>query len=302
MHGIHAHMQDLARTLPWDDLRFFLAAAREGGFGAAARLLGTEQSTVSRRVASLERALGARLFDRSRAGLAQTQLGRALLVEAEIMEASFRRVADLAASEERAPVGLVRVATTETMASAFVVPLVLPALFDRYPGLRIDLVVGDTPADLERREADIAIRFFLSRSGDLLTKRVATLATGVLAERGLARRLAGQAPAAWPWLSAWLAEGPVPEESVRLSFSNAPPRLTMNSFQTQWAAVRAGLGVAVLPRVLRDAGTVELALPEGDEAPLPPVPLYLATRRSIRRLPRIAAVFDALATALGALE
>jgi DNA-binding transcriptional LysR family regulator len=293
-------MHDPSARLNWDDLRLFLAAARAGGFGAAGRSLQVEQSTVSRRVAALERALGAALFDRSSAGLLLTQFGRQVLVEAEAVEGALRRVAELSCGEERAPVGLVRVAVSETMACTFLLPRVLPALLERHPGLRIDLVIGDAPADLGRREADIAIRFFLARAGDLVTRRVATLATAVVAEKRLARTLRATAPATWPWVSAWLRDGPVPEEGFRSTLTSAPARVTMNSFQAQWAAVRAGLGVAVLPRVLIDGALTELALAPGT-ATLPSLPVYLATPRTLRRVPRIAAVFDALASALAEL-
>lgn len=292
-------------TPSWDDLRFFLAAAREGGFGAAARRLGTEQSTVSRRIASFERALGARVFDRAGGGraLSLTQLGHRLVVEAEVVEAALRRVQDLSSQAERAPVGLVRIATTETMASAFLLPRIIPALLDRYPGLRVDLVVGDLPADLGRREADLAVRFFLDRTGDLVTKRVAVLETALLAEKQLAHALRSMPPERWPWISAWLRDGIPPEETLRLALAPVPARITMNSFQAQWAAVRAGLGVAVLPRILLDDGLVALPLPaEAAALSLPRIPVYLATPRASRRIPRVAVVYEALAEGLGTLS
>jgi DNA-binding transcriptional LysR family regulator len=122
----------------------------------------------------------------------------------------------------------------------------------------------------------------------------------VVAEKRLARTLRATAPATWPWVSAWLRDGPVPEEGFRSTLTSAPARVTMNSFQAQWAAVRAGLGVAVLPRVLIDGALTELALAPGT-ATLPSLPVYLATPRTLRRVPRIAAVFDALASALAEL-
>lgn len=298
MHDIHAWMHD--QPPPWDDLRFFLAAARAGSLGGAGRALGLEQSTVSRRVASLERVLGSALFDRSRAGLTLTQLGRRLVVEAEAMETALGRALDLSSQSERRPEGLVRLAVSETVACAFLLPRVMPDLLAQHPGLRLDLVIGDTPADLTRREADLAVRFFLSRSGDLITRRVATLATGLLAERRLARSLAREPPTRWPWVSVWTAQGPSVEESYRLSLTRAPARVTMNSFEAQWAAVRAGLGVAVLPRALLGAELIELPCPDG--APPPALEVHLAVPRALRRVPRVAVVFEALAAAFARLE
>lgn len=282
--------------LEWDDVRFFLAAARAGGFGAAARTLQAQQSTVSRRVASLEARLGAALFDRTPGGLELTQLGRRILEDAGAMEAALRRVRDAASTTGRAVAGQVRIALTETMASAFVLPVVLPALLARHPDLRVDLVTGNTAADLSRREADVAIRFFLTPRGDLLTKRVARLETAVLAHPQLARRLARTPLREWPFVATWLPAGRAPEEAWRDQHAGGVPRVTTNSFHTQLEAVRSGVGVAVLPRALREpAGLVELPL---DAPRPPPVAVYLVTPRALRRVPRVAAVFEALEDAL----
>jgi len=287
--------------LNWDDLRFFVAAARHRGFGAAARRLRTQQSTVSRRVASLEAQLGSALFDRTAAGLRLTALGCRVLREAEVVEQALTRVADTASSTERAIEGLVRVALEETLASVHVIPSVLPGLLRTHPKLRVDLVVATASADLARREADIAVRFFLTSSGDLLTRRVARMKTAVLAERELAKRLARKPPAAWPFVSVWLPVGEVPEESWREAHVRGEVRLTTNSFHAQMEAVRAGLGVAVLPEVLGSPlGLTALTLPERVPRP-PPLDMYLVTPRALRRVPRVAAVYGALETSLASL-
>lgn len=284
--------------LDWDDVRFFLHAVRQGGFGAAARRLGTQQSTVSRRIAGLERQLGGALFDRTAAGLALTALGRRVLPEAEVVEQALGRVGDAASTTERLVEGVVRVAVTETFASVVVIPHVLPRLLQRHPGLRVDLVVGNTAADLARREADIAVRFFLTPTGDLVTKRVARLETAVVATRALAKRLDGQPLSAWPFVTAWLPGGAVLEESWRAQHVTGDAPVTTNSFHAQLEAVRVGLGVAVLPvRLADELGLATLALPRGVKPP-PALDTYLVTPRALRKVPRVAAVFDALAEAL----
>ena len=287
--------------LDWDDVRFFLASAQQGGFGAAARHLETQQSTVSRRVASLEARLGGALFDRTASGLALTPLGHRVLGEAEVMEQALTRVTDAASATERVVDGVVRVAMTETLAATVVIPEVLPGLLRAHPKLRIDLVIGNTSADLARREADIALRFFLPPKGDLVTRRVARLPTAVLANRALAKTLPRKAPKAWPFVGTWLPTGAAPEEAWREAFGPSVLRVTTNSFHAQLEAVRAGLGVAVLPVTLGDAlGLSALGLPE-DVRPPPPIDLYLVTPRALRRVPRVAVVFSALEAALATL-
>jgi DNA-binding transcriptional LysR family regulator len=287
-------------SVDWDDVRLFLAAARCGGFGAAARALGTQQSTVSRRVAALEQRLGAALFDRQPGGLELTRLGRRVQAQAEPAEAALQGVTDLVSEEEREVAGVVRVALTETTASLFVIPHVLPGLLAMHPRLEVDLVTGNHASDLRRREADIAVRFFLERRGDLVTRRVARMPTGVLAHRRLVARLSRVSPAQWPWVSVWRASGSALEESWVERFGPRP-RLTTNSFHAQFELVRAGLGVAVLPLAVTRAvpELVPLPLPAAQQPPL--VDTWLVTPRAHRRVPRVAAVFSALLEGLAVL-
>jgi DNA-binding transcriptional LysR family regulator len=288
-------------NLDWDDVRYFLLSARERGFGAASRRLGTQQSTVSRRVAALEARLGGALFDRTAAGLALTALGRRVLPEAELVEQALTRVGDAASSTERDVEGTVRVALTDTLASVLVIPKVLPMLLARHPKLRVDLVIGNTAADLARREADVAVRFFLTPSGDFVTRRVARLALAVSAAPSLAKSLRGKPPSSWPFVSVWLPGGEVLEETWRAQFAPEPARLSTNSFHAQVDAVRAGLGVALLPVALaKELSLVTLALPKDLEPP-PPLDTWLVTPRALRRVPRVAAVFGALEEALSRL-
>jgi DNA-binding transcriptional LysR family regulator len=294
-------MHELAGGPPWDDVRFFLAAARSGTFGAAGRALGTEQSTVSRRVAALEGRLGGALFDRTPAGLALTRLGGRVLAEAGAMEQALGRLADAAAREARDVEGLVRVALTETMAAAFVIPRVLPALLARHPALRVDLVTGDASADLLRREADVAVRFVREGAGDLVSRRVAGLTTAPVCHRRLLRRLERLEPRAWPWVSTRLPVGGNAEDAWLRGGLGVTPRLTSNSHQAQLEAVRAGLGVAVLPTALLQWDASLRVLPLPDASPLPPLPaldVFLVTRRTARQVPRVRAVWEALETGL----
>lgn len=281
--------------LSWDDVRYFLAAVQTGGFGAAARRLRVRQSTVSRRVAALEQRLGGALFDRTAAGLVLTGLGRRVQPEAEHLEQAVTRITDIATTTERTVDGLVRVALTETFAALVAIPRVLPTLLAEHPRLRIELVVSDDAADLARRRADVAVRFFLSRSGDLVTRRVGRLATAVVATPALARTLERRPPDVWPFVTI-SREQPGAEELWRSRLAPGG-RLSTTSFQSQLEAVRAGLGVAVLPVAVAQALSLEvLSLP--DRPAPPPLDVWLATPRPLRRVPRVAAVFDALLAAM----
>jgi DNA-binding transcriptional LysR family regulator len=286
----------MASSLQWDDVRLFLAAAREGGFGAGARALGTMQSTVSRRVAALERSLGVRLFERTPTGIELTAAGRRVVALSEPAELALSSLSDVEGVTAPKVTGVVRLALTETLASLFVIPRVLPGLLDAWPELTVDLVVSDDAADLARREADLALRFFLPAKGDFITRRVARLEVAPLVHRRRARQLASKGPAMWPWVSV----GRESPEEAWLTALQARPRVTTTSFHTQLEVVRQGLGVGALPRLMTVLCPELVELPLGGDVKAPFVDLFLVTPRGLRAAPRVAVVFDALKRAFDA--
>ena len=140
----------------WDDLKSFLAVARSGRLTAAAGRLGLDHSTLSRRLAALEHALKARLFDRSPSGYTMTEQGRGLLPVAEEMErlalGALDRVGGSASSVE----GVVRIGSPEGFGAYFLAPRI-GALKDRHPGLTVQLVAASAVFSLAKRDADVVI-------------------------------------------------------------------------------------------------------------------------------------------------
>jgi len=112
----------------WDDVRFFLALARERSLSGAARALNVDHATVGRRLAAFEAELGAKLFDRSPDGFALTAVGRTIMGNCEAMEQAAGSVERMAAGHDARLSGLVRVATTEALAYLVVVPAFARAL------------------------------------------------------------------------------------------------------------------------------------------------------------------------------
>ncbi len=287
----------------WEDIRLFLAVARGGSFSAAARALGTDQSTVSRRVAALESALGQPLFERTSRGLLPTPHGDALLAPATRVEDAVLALEDGARTSEATPSGRVRIALTEGLAQHVVVPRVLPALFRANPALAIDLVTGDDAKDLVRQEADIAIRFFRTPRGELIGRRAATLALAPLVARSQVRALRKVRAEALPWVVYDRGTLETAEQRWLRALGVTQTRLHCSSVETQLAAVRAGLGVALAPRALTRV-TPGLTVLE-NVAGMPPLPrleLFVVTRAAIRQVPRIACVFDALVVTLAGLD
>src|SRR5579859_6499825 len=98
----HANAARLTkRMFDWNDLRYFLAVAREGSTLAAGRLLRKSQTTVARRISALEAALGLPLFQKRQAGYVVTPAGEQLLPLAERVELEAQQFADAAGASTR---------------------------------------------------------------------------------------------------------------------------------------------------------------------------------------------------------
>lgn len=172
----------------WDDLRVFLAVHRHRSHGAAARLLGIHVSTIGRRVAALESALGARLFARTPAGLELTAAGTTLVARAvRVEEEALAAERALGGSDARAS-GTVRVTASDGMVHYLLMPA-LDNLRRSHPGVVLDLRADAHPLELLRREADIAVRLFRPKGASLIARRCATMRNGLYASQAyLARR------------------------------------------------------------------------------------------------------------------
>jgi DNA-binding transcriptional LysR family regulator len=174
----------------WDDLRTFLAVARAGSLAEAARGLAVSYSTVSRRLAALEQALGVRLFDRSGAAYQLTPEGEQMIASAERMEAEFEALSRQVSGRDARLSGRVRVATTDALATTFM-PEIAP-FTRRYPEIEIDLLSTPEPAELAMRVAEVALLVTDRPPPSLVGRRLAALPSALrraaIADRGRRRR------------------------------------------------------------------------------------------------------------------
>src|SRR5512143_3285810 len=169
-------------TTDWDGFRVLLAVMERGSFSSAARRLGISQSTASRRIAELERTLGARLLVRRGRGVAPTPAGDRVLTEVRRM-ADGAMTAVRTASGDGARLGRpVRITATEGIGTLWL-PRRIAALQADSPRLRVELLIDDKPVDLAARHADIAIRMFRPRQPDLVVRKVGALGFGFFASR-----------------------------------------------------------------------------------------------------------------------
>ena len=281
--------------MDWNDIRAFLGVARTGSLTHASADLRVSQSTVGRRIADLEASLGLRLFTRHQTGYLLTDEGREVLRLAAQVEESVAALTRAAAGFDKNPAGVVRLATSENLATDLIIPA-LPAFHERYPGIRLEITTGIAETDLGRHEADMALRVVRPTQGNLTVRRVGVMTYSVYASPDYLKRhpalggdpLGGRAFIAWDErrshlpAAAWLART-VPDAAIALVTSGLP---------AQVAAVRAGLGLAVLPDFLASGGDLVRVVPSDQ---LFRNEVWLVTHAELSGSARIRAVGDFLA-------
>ena len=283
--------------LDWNDLRYFLAVARDGSTLAAARSLGVSQTTVARRIAALEQSLGLLLFEKRQDGYAISPAGEQLLGAARNVDRSATEFAEAAAAQSRDLTGTVRISTEEIYAITLFAPL-LRELTETYPEILIDVDTDQEVRDLSAGQADVALR---STAGDqpagvvgrLLCKdhwtpycsRAYGERHGVpttFAELKHHRLIGGGGAKLWPKYQQWL-------EHVGLE-----KQVTMHqpTSTTLLSSIRAGIGIAVLPCIIADAepDLVQCLPPRQNHGRQ----LWLLTHERVRHTPRVRVVIDFL--------
>lgn len=237
----------------WDDLRILLSVSRNGLIAKAAVELGTDATTVSRRIQRLEGECGQTLLERHRSGPRLTAAGRRMADRAASMEAAAE---GLSAAGVVGP-SVVRLSTAEGFGTWFVAEH-LPRFIEAHPNIEVELVASSGFLSPSRRETDIAILLAKPRRGPLVTRKLSTYSLRLYAsgayldESGpvtsvaeLRRRpLVGYIPEVLyaPELDYLDEIGSGLKAKVRSSSINAQHRL-----------VGAGSGIGVLPCFIGDA-------------------------------------------------
>ena len=227
--------------------------ARSGSLSASSRTLRVDPATVSRRIASFEDAVGSRLFDRHPDGYRLTATGLKLLDHAIRVEDDLLGLSKAVATEDRVVAGQVAVTASEAVTLSFLIPA-LPRLRNRHPGIRLDILSSNQVFSLARREADIALRSVRPDGGDLLARRIATMAFGLYASTGYLDRLGR--PRCPDDLGGhtfvdWLEDYPRAETTVWYRRVTPHPAVArMTGSQERLEAGLAGLGIVCLPHIL----------------------------------------------------
>ncbi len=284
-----------AHALDWNDVRYFLAVARERTLARAAAALAVDQTTVGRRIASLEGRLRVALFTRSAAGFQLSEAGLRVLEAAERMEEAALEVSSGAADEVATVAGTVRIATTESLAEAFVVPA-LQALQKTHPRVHAVVATGWTSVDLRKGEADLAVRLVRPSDPRLACRKLGDFALRLYASKsyvarhGMPATLDGQALLSYDDAVRFRTRHPfanLPMERGRLA-------LLANSQRVLLVAARAGLGIVQLPEFVGDAEPeLVRVFPTVEQ----PYSVWLVVTQANRRIATVRAVSDAIAEA-----
>ncbi|MCD0503224.1 LysR family transcriptional regulator [Bordetella petrii] len=282
-------MDEVFEKLSWDDLRVIQAIGERGGLVDAALALGVNHSTMSRRLSTVEQALGVALFDRRRSGYVPTDAGNQMMALGARVEKDILGVARRVSGQRQDLHGVLRIATSDALLVDFLTP-VIASFQARHPAVSIDVAVGNTPLNLARGDSDIAFRATRAVPENLYGRRLATIAWAIYGRRrdyaGRAVRLEQVYRQNWvsygQGLSGLKACGFV---SQRVEPANI--RYRSDSVYGAAAAIRAGLGVGFLPCMHGDLAP-ELARISQVEPDISDE-LWLLTHPDIRRSARVRA-------------
>ncbi len=282
--------------MDWDKLRIFHAVADAGSLTHAGEQLHLSQSAVSRQIRALEESLSTTLFHRHARGLILTEQGELLHDATSAMSKRLETASARIRDSEEEVFGELRVTTTTGFGSLWLAPR-LPALYAKYPDLKIDLILDERVLDLPMREADVAIRMKEPSQADLIRRRMMGVnmrlyaSPDYLAQRGTPETLENLSQHRLICQNVTSAQVSAGATLVRelLSF-DIPSTLTVNNYFGVLQAVIAGLGIGVLPDyVIEDFPAIVRVLPNVESGE---IPVFLAYPEELRSSKRVSAFRD----------
>jgi len=276
----------------WDDMRVFLAVARARKIAPAARLVGIDPTTLARRIARLERALGASLFEVSQGERVLSERGQALLGHAERVESATLAAMEEATGKSRILSGQVRLSVAEGFGTWILAPS-LASFHARHPGIRLDLITASGFLNPSKREADMALMLARPQKGRLSIRRLGDYRLHLYGSQAYIDRFGvPESPAELPRHT---LIGYVPDFifSPELDYVNEvhaglEAHLRATSINMQHRMIAEGAGIGILPDFIarRDATLTPLLTKDVEITRS----FWLVVHEDLRKLPRIEAV------------
>jgi DNA-binding transcriptional LysR family regulator len=291
---------DPYKNLAWDDFRLIKAIADVRSLPAAAALLGINHSTVFRRLAQIEVALGAKLFERHRSGYTLTTVGEEMVALAQRVDEDITAFTRKMAGRELALAGELRVTTNDSLLIHLLTPLFVK-FRRKCQDVRLDVVLANQELNLSKRDADVAIRATDHPPENLVGRRVATIAWALYGRADEFPEPEAVDPESLyehDWVS--LGENLATLKAVKFVQEHVPPErigYRVNTVLGLAEAVEQGLGIGHLPCFIADRrpGLVRL----GPSNPEFAADLWLLTHPDLRHSPRVRVFLDFLAEEVG---
>ncbi len=280
----------------WQWWQYFLVIAKQGSLSKASEFLGISQPTLSRQLQAMEKKYEQILFDRSTQGLSLTEFGRKLLDECEDMQTSADRLQRLVAGHTHTLSGRVRLSVNELIAF-YNLPKIIPLFMEKYPDVSVEIEVSNLATNIDKRDADVAIRMFQPTQMDLVCRHLFDIPLGFYASKK------------------YLEENGTPKNTVdllnhkiigydrSLILEEGSKNIGLNvknenfNLRTDFAPLHIALasndgGITVMYKHLSEVSDlVEIDL----DVVIPPQPLYLVCHRDVQHNKRIRALMDHLA-------
>jgi DNA-binding transcriptional LysR family regulator len=276
------------------DLETLLALVRTGTLANAGDRLALDASTVFRTVQRIEKGLGIRLFERSRAGFVALELAQDLAKHAEQLEAQLEAARAASQTQAGQISGSVRITTTDTILHALVAPA-LQTLHLRHPMLSYDLHAGNELASLTRRDADIAVRATKRPPAHLIGKQIGPIRVATYtATKSKLKRFDPSAADQLTWIA---PDDALPDHASVLwrkkHFPKILPRYRVSSLMTVAELIAQGMGIGLLPMFFAQTRPELRAITKEIEECQ--TQLWLLTHTETRHLSRVSAVYGHLA-------
>lgn len=283
--------------MDWDKLKIFKAVAEAGSFTHAEEKLNLSQSAISRQIANLEQGLDLPLFHRHPRGLTLTEQGEMLLQTVCEVTDQLSKAEMLLKDSRQLTAGPLNLTTVEFIAWSWLAPL-FPKFKTLYPQIQLSVLLDDRVYNLNKREADAAIRLQRIENSDMIEKHLTTARFSLCASReyinkyGVPEKLSdfknhimiGHPP-----------NTPTPFEKTNWLFrelgidiENNPDALLINSMHARLIATKSGAGIASLPNyIISREKSLEVVYPDIN---IPGVDIYFVYPQEKRKSRRIIAL------------
>jgi DNA-binding transcriptional LysR family regulator len=284
--------------IAWDEFRLVRAIAEARSLAGAADALGINHSTVFRRLGSLEKAMGARLFERSRTGYAPTAAGEKMVDLANRISEDIVDLERKITGQDLRPSGDLRVTTNDTLL-VHMLSEIFVGFRGAYPEINLDIVVANEMLNLSKRDADIAVRATDRPPETLIGRRLAGIRWGIFAPSAEAPKKFEAADARrykWVGLSDGIG-GPKPARWLLDHAGNDQIVYRLNTVLGLAEAVAAGAGLALIPCFIGSAtpGISRIGFPD----PEIEHGLWLLTHPDLKNSARVRAFMDYAAQGIG---